>query len=80
MNAKIITRLRLLRIVIGLKISRQFFNQSETKPIAACTRDFFHALSKLQIICGDSDWFIALFSPVVIDWSNYIGIGFSTVI
>ena len=80
MNAKIMTRLRLLRLVIGLKISRQFFNQSETKPIAACTRDFSRALSKLQIISRDSDWFVALFSPVVIGWSNYLGIGFSTVI
>ena len=28
----------------------------------------------------NSDWFIALFAPVVIGRSNYFGIGFSTVI
>ena len=40
--SKVITWLRLLRLVIGLKESRQFFNQREAKPkpIAPCTRDF----------------------------------------
>ena len=28
----------------------------------------------------NSDWFIALFAPVVISRSNYFGIGFTTVI
>ena len=39
--------LRLLRLVIGLKESRQFFNQREAKPqpIAPCTRDFSRASS-----------------------------------
>ena len=49
-----------------LKISRQFFNQWEAKPIAPCSRDFFRTLSKLQVIARNSDWFIALFAPVVI--------------
>ena len=48
--SKVITWLRLLRLVIGLKGSRQFFNQWEAKPkpIAPCTRDFSRASSKLR--------------------------------
>ena len=44
--------LPLLRLVIGLKDSRQFFNQWEVKPkpIAPRTRDFSRALSELQAI------------------------------
>ena len=77
-----ITRLRWLDLVIGLWISHQFFNQWETKPkqIAPYTRDFYRALSKLQIIARNSDWFIALFVSVAIGRSNYFGWGFSTVI
>ena len=80
--SKVITWLRLLRLVIGLKDSRQFFNQWEAKPkpIAPCTRDFSRALSKFQIISRNCDWFIALFAPVVIGRSNCFGFGFSTVI
>ena len=65
------------------KISRQFFIQWEAKPkrIAPYTRDFSRALSKLQVICRDSDGFIVLLlARVVIGWSNNFGIGFSTVI
>ena len=50
------------------------------KPIAPCTRDFSRALSELQIIARNCDWFIALFVPVVIGRSNCFGFGFSTVI
>ena len=80
--SKVITRLRLLRLMTGLKDSRQFFSQWEAKPkpIAPCTRDFSRALSKFQIIAGKCDWFIALFAPFVIGRSNYFGFGFSTVI
>ena len=76
--SKIITRLRLLRLVIGLKESRQFFNQWEAKPkpIAPCTRDFSRASSELQVIARNCDWFIALFVPVVIGRSNCFGLGF----
>ena len=45
-----------------------------------CTRDFSRALSELQVIARKFDWFIALFSPVVIGRSNYFGIVFATVI
>ena len=40
--SKVITWLRLLRLVIGFKDSHQFFNQweSKPKPTAPCTRDF----------------------------------------
>ena len=50
--SKVITWLRLLRLVIGLKDSRHFFNQWEAKPkpIAPHTRDFSRALSELQVI------------------------------
>ena len=80
--SKVITWLRLLRLMIGLKDSRQFFNQWEAKPkpIAPCTRDFSRASSELQVIARNCDWFIALFAPVVIGRSNCFGFGFSTVI
>ena len=52
------TWLRLLRLVIGLKDSRQFFNQweSKTKPIASCTRDLSRASSELHVTAGNCDW------------------------
>ena len=74
--------MRLLRLVIGLKDTRQFLNQWEAKPkpIAPRTRDFSRALSELQVIARNCDWFIALFAPVVIGRSNCFGFGFSTAI
>ena len=80
--SKVITWLRLLRLVIGLKDSRQFFNQwdAKPKPIAPCTRDFSRASSELRVIARNCDWFIALSAPVVIGRSNCFGFGFSTVI
>ena len=65
-----------------LKDSHQFFNQWEAKPkpIAPCMRDFSRALSELQVIAKNCDWFIALSAPVVIGRSNCFGFGFSTVI
>ena len=33
---------------------------------------FFPALIRLQVITGNCDWFITLFAPVVIGWSNYL--------
>ena len=38
--------------------------------------EFSHALSKLQVIARNSDWFIALFTHVVIGRSNYLSISF----
>ena len=66
----------MLRLVIGLKDSRQFFNQSEAKPLAPCTCDFSRASSEFQVIARNSDWFMALFVPVVIGQSDYFGFGF----
>ena len=59
--------------MIGLKDSRQFFNQREAKPkaIAPCMRDFSRALSELLVIAGNCDWFIALFAPVVIQVEGF---------
>ena len=80
--SKVTTRVRFPRLVIGLKDSRQFFNQWESKPrqTAPCTRDFSRATSELQVIARNCDWFIALFTPVVIGRNNCFGFGFSTVI
>ena len=80
--SKVITWLWLLRFVIGLKESRQFFNpwEAEPKPIAPCTRDFSRASSELQVIARNCDWFMELFVSVVIGRSNCFGFGFSTVI
>ena len=80
--SKVITWLRLLRLVIGLKDSRQFFNQwdAKPKPIAPSTRDFSRASSELQVIARNCDWLMELFVPVMIGRSNCFGFGFSTVI
>ena len=55
-------------------------SEAKPKPIAPCTHDFSHALSDFQVIARNCDWFIALSAPVVIDWSNCFGFGFSMVI
>ena len=55
--------------------------ESKTKTnrtLYACS-DFPRALSKLQVIARNFDWFIPLFAPFVIGWSNCFGFGFSTV-
>ena len=66
--SKVITWLRLARLMIGFKASRQFFSRWEAKPkpIAPGARDFSRPLSKLQIIARNFDWFMALYAPVVI--------------
>ena len=80
--SKVIPWLRMLRLVIGSKDSRQFFNQweSKLKLIAPGTRDFSRASSELQVIAMNCDWLIALPAPVVIVRSNCFGFCFSTVI
>ena len=40
--------------------------------------DFSRPLSKLQVIARNSDWFIAMFAPVVIGRSNYFDSHFKT--
>jgi len=54
--------------------------RSKSKSIAPCTRDYSRALSKLQVIARNSDWFITLFAPVVIGLNDYFCFGFSKVI
>ena len=55
-------------------------SKTKQKSIAAssCTRDFSRAFE--QVIARNSDRLIALFAPVLIGRSDYIVIGFSTVI
>ena len=50
------------------------------KPITPCTSHFSRALSVLQVIARNCDWFIVLFAPAVIGRSNCFGFSFSTVI
>ena len=63
---------------------RLFLRSEREKSLAArvLVRAIFPALSKLQVIAGNSDQFIALFAPVVIALvgANNFYIGFSTVI
>ena len=59
--SKVIMWLRLLRLVIGLKNSRQFFNQWQAKPnpIAPCPRDFCACLELWLVhgaVCSRCDW------------------------
>ena len=47
---------------------------------APCARDFSRTLSNLQVMARISNWFITLFTPVMISRSNCFGLVFSTVI
>ena len=49
----------------------------KTKTSRSFMHGFSGALSKLQVIAGNSDWLIGLLAPAVIGRSNYFGIGFS---
>ena len=51
--------------------------RSKPEPIAPRMRDFSRAMSELQVIARNCDWFI-LFAPVVIGWRNCFGFGLST--
>ena len=53
---------------------------SKTKTNPTMYAWFSRALSELQVIARNCDWFIALFVPAVIGRSNCLGFGFSTVI
>ena len=48
----------------------------KAKPIAPCTRHFSRALSDLQGIARNCDWFIALSASAVIGRSNCFGLVF----
>ena len=76
-------RVRLHLGYVGARDSvARVFSQldAKPKPIAPRARDFSRALSNLQVIARNCDWFIALFAPVVIGRSNNFGFGFSTVV
>ena len=76
--SKVITWLRLLRLVIGLKESRQFFNQWEAKPkpITPCACDFSPSLRAsyrwlLGIVIGSSRcsfllWLVGVIALVLV--------------
>ena len=59
----------LLRYMIGLKNSRQFFIQSERKPKR------IRALRQLHVVASSFDWLTGLTVSFVIGWS---GFGFTT--
>ena len=61
-------------------LNRWFKNLAPLIQLMRRKARFFRTLSKLQFIARNSEWFIALFAPVVINRSNYFGFGFSTVI
>ena len=64
----------LITVKLSLKEFRASFPTNEKpKTIAPCTCDSSRALSELQVIARNSDWFIALFAPVVIGRRNYFG-------
>ena len=79
---KVITWLRLLRLVIRLQISRQFFSQldAKPKPIAPFTHDFFPRFAQVTSYCLEF-WLVhRAVCSCVIGPSNYYGFGFSIVI
>ena len=66
--------------MIGLKNTRHFFIQSEvkSKPIAARSHTFSHALRQLHVITTSFDWFTVLPVSFAIGQSDYFGFGFTT--
>ncbi len=62
----------LLRLVIGLKISRHFLSQSEVKPKPIVTRSstFSCASCQLHVFASSFDWFTELSVSFVIDRSK----------
>ena len=52
-------------------------NQTQSHLVHAI---FSRALRKLQVTVRNSDWFVALFSPMVIGQTNYFGSSSSNVI
>ena len=68
---KVIKQLRLLLSMIASTISLQIFSHWDAKPTALCTHDLSRVLNKLQVITGNSNWFIALFARVVIGQGYY---------
>ena len=55
-------------------------SKTKTKTNRTIYTSFFRALSELQVISRNCDWFIALFARVLIGRGDCHGLGFSTVI
>ena len=72
--SKVITWLRLPRLVIGSKNSRQFStNDKQNQKQSHQSCDFSRAL---RVIGRKCDWFVSLFTPVGIVRNNCFGNGF----
>ena len=71
-----------LRSLIGSKNSRHFLNQSDAKlkPIVTWSHAFSRAWSRLRVFASSSDWFLVLFSCVLIGQSDHFSFGFTTII
>ena len=69
-----------LRLVIGLKISRHFLNQPQVKLnlIVTLSQMFSRALPWLHVFTSSFDWFFGLSVFFVIGQSDYFGFGFTT--
>ena len=70
----------IIRLVIGLKNSRHFLNQSEVnpKPIAILSRMFSRASCRLHAFASSFDWFAGLSVSFLIGQSDYLGFGLTT--
>ena len=71
-------RFALLCSVIDKKNSRHLLNQSNAKPKSIMNLRVFPRLALVTCISSNSDWFLVLFSSVVIGQSDYFGFGFIT--
>ena len=78
-NTRVCFGFALLRSLIGSQNSRHFLNQSDAKlkPIVIWSHAFSRAWRRLDVFASSSDWFLVLFSSVVIGQSDYFGFGFT---
>ena len=79
---QVISRLQLRRLSDWLKNLAPVFQpvKSKTKTNGTLYLLFFPRIEQIQGFAGISDWFMVLFSPVVIGWRYYFHTGLSTVI
>ena len=70
----------LQRSLFGSKNSRHILNQSDAKlkPIVSLSNAFSRAWRGLHVSASCSDWFLVLFSSVVIGQRDYFGFGSTT--
>ena len=72
-NSAIALVLHCYALLLVKKLSRHFLDQSEVKPKPIVI--YSHGR---HVFASSSDWFIGLFTTVVIGQSNYFGFGFTT--